>query len=122
MKPMTLVLPPDLAYLAAAVQNFVRDIKKQLVHEKQWPEEKDIYLQEAFITMQEKGLNYPPYYPEHEQIAVAPMRREMKQTWRSQAYLRAVDEWFAHCALTLSLGHLTDLMPPSPVFYLNLKD
>ncbi len=119
---MTLVLPPDLAYLAAAVQNFLRDVKKRLVHEKHWPEEKEVYLREAFICMQQDGKNYPPYYPEHEQIEVAPIKRELKLTPRSEAYLRAVDEWFSHCAQLLSLGQLTEVMPPSPVFYLNLKE
>lgn len=121
MSTLPLVLPPDLAYLAAADQNFDRDIRKKLVAEKQWQEEKEVYLQEAFISMQVNGRNYPPYFKDHEQIEVSPVERKRTYSTRASMFMKALDDWYDRQALAIALGLRNEVLRPSPVFYLNVR-
>lgn len=117
---LPLVLPPDLAYLAAADQNFDRDIRQRLIHEKSWHKERDVYVQEAFIEMQAKGQNYPPYFDDHEHIQVSPLVRCITHTSRSRAFLKALDSWYERQSLALMLGIENCMRKPHPIFYLNM--
>lgn len=116
-----LLLPIDLAIIAAAEQNFERDVRMRLVGEKQWDQEKETYLSEAkSIILEHSGNHYPDYF-DHQHIKVKGDVDISLSTKRARDFAAGLDMWYAQMVLTERVGQAFEMLKPVPLAYLNIK-
>jgi hypothetical protein len=121
LKSTVISLPIDLAFIAAAEQNFHRDVRMRLVGEHHWDQEKETYLLDACSILKEHGANHEPMYVDHQHIEVAGDLDAELNTKRSREYLASIDMWHDQRSYTDRYGQAFELLKPAPRAYLNIK-
>ena len=107
------VLSFDLAIVAAAEQNFDRDVRMRFLNETKWEAEKLTYLGDAFDFLSTKGANNTPHYPDHPQIRVPKDSPATHLTDRALAFQEALDEWYKNYNAAWRAGR--DYNQPKPI-------
>lgn len=63
-------LPYELAVMAAAEQNFERDVRMRLANPRLWDVDRLEYVGDAIDIIAKHGRNNEPYFPDHPVIIV----------------------------------------------------
>lgn len=119
--PSVLSLPVDLAFIAAAEQNFDRDVRMRLVGEKQWEQEKETYLLDAGAIVKANKENHQPDFFDHQYIKVRGDVEATLHTERARQFLAGIDMWYAQQLLTDRIDQSFEMLKPVALAYLNIK-
>lgn len=87
-------LPLEVAIIAAAEQNFDRDVRYGLIAAISWPQNQQRYLTQAAVTLGLHQENDTPHYPDHPHIAVEKRIKPRDCQAVAHMCLRTMNRWY----------------------------